>query len=265
MFIRRPLLAPDEEYFRLLETYGPAARQYRQRGLTLSPEQYHASLWSGVLTQHVIAVEATGEPRGLLCCYGADFRDGHAYLAVILAEEVRMTGQPVALLIEFIDELFAEFGFRKLYAEVDEHNLDQFPSMMTRSAFELEGRLSSHTLHGGRYWDRLHFGLHADRWAQFRRRFTAEAEAYQAIVELVGARGLVLGDAASAQVQLGAVGVDSLEFAELYECLEALADRPLPDDLLEVTSTVGDLAHFVDTFRSQRESSAGAELEQVGR
>ena len=52
----------------------------------------------------------------------------------------------------FVRYLFANWAFRKLYAEVRAFNLAQFGSGIGRM-FEVEGVLTEHAFHDGRYWD----------------------------------------------------------------------------------------------------------------
>lgn len=244
--MRRTVLPGDEDYFRRLETTGSTGALYRQRGQSLSPEQYHASLWAGVLTQNTVVDDVSGAPVGLLCCYGPDFRNGHASLAVIFDESRRGTAWAMRHMYGFIDELFVNFPFRKLYAEVAEFNLGQLNSFPSKEFVEIEGRKIAHEYHDGQYWDLFSFAIHRERWITYRQKLTDEGVRAVEIVDaiFIARTGAPL-DQVPGEELLSDLGLDSLDLAEITEALDGMAPHDVPSDLYESLATTADVKHFL--------------------
>jgi RimJ/RimL family protein N-acetyltransferase len=163
----RPVTQGDYELIRMAETTGSDSLIYRHRGVTPSPEEFAASLWRGVLTQWVIAEKASGAPVGVATSYGADFRSGHVYVAGIVFPPFRGHGWPLEGFQLLIDDLFATFGFRKLYGDLYSSNLQQFSSIVHGLGIE-EGRLRAHELIAGTYEDRVTVAIYRDDWERHR-------------------------------------------------------------------------------------------------
>jgi len=147
-----PMTAADEPAALRLHTEGGALTRYRLRGTTPSPEQFHRFLWDQVLVQHLVV--AGTEVIGMVTAFEADHRNRHAHVAAIAAPAHRSTGLVPWALLRFVDELFATFDLRKLYAEVLEPNLAAFGSGLDRR-FAIEGRLRGHEYVDGDYVDLL--------------------------------------------------------------------------------------------------------------
>ena len=126
--------------------------RWRFHGRVVGPDEFAATLWTDVLSQ-LIAVRTTdGAPVAWLAAYGPNLRDGHARLGVAAWPEFHGRVSTWESVFLFVRYLFANWAFRKLYAEVRAFNLAQFGSGTGRM-FDVEGVLTEHAFHDGRYWD----------------------------------------------------------------------------------------------------------------
>lgn len=163
----------DLDYLFRLHTTGDHLVRYRLRGQTPSPESFHRLLWEGVTAQFVVRSDA-GTPVGLVSCFGSDFRNRHAHVGVLGDPAWHGSGVLVAGAWHFIGYLFAEFDFRKLYAEVLEANFETMRTGIGR-LFEVEGRLTRHEYLDGAYQDLYVLALDRRRWRQQHERLAARA------------------------------------------------------------------------------------------
>lgn len=159
----RPLTAADYDVVYRAEMDPATVQLYRHRGYTPSPDAFIQSLWSGVLTQHVIASASDHQPVGLVTAYNADLRDGYAYISAIVFPAFRGLGWPLEGLRLMISNLFDNFPLGKLYANVLEPNMSQFGVGAMRLA-KVEARLGSHALVEGARVDRLTLALYREDW-----------------------------------------------------------------------------------------------------
>lgn len=166
----RPLGTPDYAWLYETGVGGEVAPRWRFRGTTPSPDDFVRALWDGVLVQFV--VEHGGSPVGMVTCYGADFRSGHAYFAIVAHPRASGTGLVIEGTVLFVDYLFDVFPFRKLYAEVLSVNLPAFASAVGRYLVE-EGRLREHERYGEGYCDLHTFAVYRDHWREAGRRLRA--------------------------------------------------------------------------------------------
>lgn len=149
-------------------TDGANTANFRLAGQTPSPEEFHRLLWAGTVAQYLVCTDRE-VPTGLVSCFEADFRNGHAHLAAIAAPAFTGTGALLAGLGAFVNRLFDTFPFRKLYAEVLGTNLPAFASGMSR-VFEREGLLRNHVFTNGAYDDLHVLSLTREHWAVHRQR-----------------------------------------------------------------------------------------------
>ena len=107
---------------------------------------------------------ASNEPVGHVVAFNANMRHRHVHVAMVVRPD--RVGRSWALegAQLFIDYLFANWDFRKVYAEVVDFNLAQFGSMVDLAVFDIEGRLTEHEYYGGRYWDVVVVALRRERW-----------------------------------------------------------------------------------------------------
>lgn len=159
----RPVTTSDYDWIYSTSLSEATSYRWRTRGATPSPEAFVQHLWNAVLCQFILEASETKERLGLSQCYNADFRNGHAYISVLLAEEFRSRAWPLEGVFRFLDYVFATFGFRKLYFETPGFNIDQFASAIGRYLKE-EGRLRDHEIFNGTYHDLYFLALYRDDW-----------------------------------------------------------------------------------------------------
>lgn len=170
----RPLTSGDYEYLRLQEQAAPDVAFYRHRGWSVSPEAYPESLWSSVLTQHLIVENSTDRVVGIVASYGYDQINGTAKFAIFVFLPFRGLGWPMEACRILFSYLFLAFPIRKLYAEVLAPNLAQFGRGFPTLLYE-EGRLREHSFAGGRYVDQHILSITRERWFQDRRGFAGSS------------------------------------------------------------------------------------------
>lgn len=163
----RPLNPADYGPIRSAECAPSVGVFYRHRGVTLAPDQFVQSLWTGVLVQFAVCQVTTGELTGTVAVYGTDFRNGHARLAAMVMPAYLQAGWPLEGIQLLLDYVFDVFPFRKLYADVLEPNLSPFRSSVG-DLFRLEGRLIGHEYYAGTYLDSFTLAVHRDDWRAHR-------------------------------------------------------------------------------------------------
>jgi RimJ/RimL family protein N-acetyltransferase len=166
----RAVLASDYDFLFQLAVDERTAPHWRYRGAPPRPEAFVGELWDGVLTQFIVERKDQRERLGLVTAYDARARDGHCHIAAIFRPDTRIW--PLEAVFLFVNYLFAEFGFRKLYGEVIEYNLEPFVSAVGRW-LEPEAVLRGHELHAGRYWDVHVLALWRERFERDRERLLA--------------------------------------------------------------------------------------------
>jgi RimJ/RimL family protein N-acetyltransferase len=162
----RPVEASDYGPLFRLATHSELQRTWRFRGSTPSPEAFLQSLWESVLAQFVIVRRSNSNVIGLVTVYRADFRIGHAYLALVLHPEVRGRGVwAYESMLLFLNYVFVNWNFRKLYGETGEHSFESFRSG-EGIEFHVEGRLSGHEWFAGNYLDVVITAIYRDEWME---------------------------------------------------------------------------------------------------
>jgi RimJ/RimL family protein N-acetyltransferase len=136
---------------------------WRFRGTTPSPEMFVQRLWANVLAQFVAVRVSDGAPIGLASAYNADFKNGHAYLALALEPDFTAARWAHDITVLFVNYLFCGWPFRKLYGETGERNMRSF-SRGSGKYFHEEGRLKAHEYFDGRYWDTVLTAMYRDEW-----------------------------------------------------------------------------------------------------
>jgi len=141
--------------------------RWRFRGATPRPDAFESALWEGVLAQFAIVRRNSTELLGLVVAYGADLRNGHVHVGLILAPAYQGLGWPIEAATLFAIYLFTVWPLRKLYADVAGYNYAVFHSGVGRY-FREEGRLEQHEFHDGSYWDLHLLALMREDWDKFR-------------------------------------------------------------------------------------------------
>ncbi|CAO5244475.1 GNAT family N-acetyltransferase [Frankia sp. AgKG'84/4] len=157
--------SPDLPFLYALATSTETGYRWRYHGRIPPMDKFEADLWQNVLAQFVVRRRADGEPVGQVVCYSPDINNGHASLGAVFTPRVSGSGQALQVVRRFLDYLFANWRFHKIYLEMPEHNYDTIRSGDGK-VFEVEGRLKRHLYHGGRYWDQLILAVTRERFQE---------------------------------------------------------------------------------------------------
>jgi len=148
----RPVYPDDYRYLYSLATSERVGYRWRERGMTPSPEDFARALWDRVLAQFIIVTKSDDRPIGLVICSAANFRNGFAYISLVLDPSVWRSGWPLEGILLFLNYIFMNWNFRKLYLEAPEFTYKDFRSGEGRLFIE-EGVLREHEYYDDRYWD----------------------------------------------------------------------------------------------------------------
>jgi RimJ/RimL family protein N-acetyltransferase len=161
----RPLAQNDYAYLYDLSLSAENNARWRYRGATPSPERFVSDLWSGVLAQFLVETPEPRKRAGLVVAYNADLANGTVYLGVLIDNAHHRKVWPLEGVMLFVDYLFQNWTFRKVYAETTEFSAAHFSSG-AKTLFEEEGRLREHQYFQGRYWDYIYYSLTRKRWEE---------------------------------------------------------------------------------------------------
>ncbi len=161
----RPLAQNDYAYLYELSLSAENNARWRYRGATPSPERFVADLWSGVQAQFIIETPEPRKRAGLVVAYNADLADGTVYLGALIDNEHHCKVWPMEGVLLFVDYLFQNWAFRKVYAETTEFSAAHFSSGVGKF-FEEEGRFRQHQYFKGRYWDYIIYALTRQLWEE---------------------------------------------------------------------------------------------------
>ena len=218
--------------------------RWRLRGATPSPERFAQILWADILAQFVMVRRSDRKPVGLVQGYRADHMGRHCYIAVLLAEPMLNQGWPLDGIGLFMDYLFRNWDFHKLYAEANSFNVPQFRSL-GEHMFRQEGHLREHSRQGHLSSDLYIYALYRTDWEDSGAcgRIRGEVRAPKTTVRPLA---LVLQDefgidptTVTASTRLSDdLGLDSIDVLELSVILE---DR-LPANYADYEwGTIGDI------------------------
>lgn len=218
--------------------------RWRLRGATPSPERFAQFLWADILAQFVVVRRSDRKPVGLVQGYRPEHIGRHCYIAALLAEPALQQGWPLDGIGLFMDYLFRNWDFHKIYAEVNSFNIPQFASL-GKNLFEMEGQLREHSRQGHVSSDLYIYALYRDVWEK------SEACArvrglHQRNPTEMKPLALVLKDEFNidpATITAGTrlfddLGLDSIDILELTVLLEDRLPSNYPECRIE---TVGDL------------------------
>lgn len=114
----------------------------------------------------IVRSKRTKQPIGMAALMDIDRQNGHAALALGIAEEKhRLAGFGVDLMIVLCDIVFDEFGFSRCYMRVNDNNPLGLNSALS-FGFQKEGRLRRHIFTGGQYTDQWILGLLKEEYEQ---------------------------------------------------------------------------------------------------
>lgn len=158
-----PVLEKHIAYLSSLASAPATSYRWRYRGMTPSPDHFVRDLWRGVLCQFVIQRNESKSPIGLITAFGADLRNGYAYMAIVIDQKYARRVHAIEAAKLFNDYLFVNFPLRKVYAETPGWNVAQFGSG-AEARFREEARLRTHEFFAGRYWDSHIFAYYRSDW-----------------------------------------------------------------------------------------------------
>lgn len=166
----RPLTPADYQELYYLETTGSVAWRWRQRGRSVSFEEFVRGLWTGVLTQFIVT-DLEGTKLGLALAYDADFANGIARIAVVKFRPDDRNPNFLLGCALFINYVFYWWPFRKLYGETAETNFQQMKSGVDEGVFEVEGILKEYAYRDGQYESVFIVAISRSAWAELAARF----------------------------------------------------------------------------------------------
>lgn len=159
----RPVQSEDYDYLYDLSLAMPNIVRWRYRGRTPSPDEFVQSLWHSVLCQFVIEARESRQPVGLVLAYSPEFQAGWCYIAIIADPRLHGKGLAIEGLVILIDYVFANWNFRKLYADSVDFNYSTFASG-AGDVFEHEATLREYEYFDGELWDLHYISIRRDRW-----------------------------------------------------------------------------------------------------
>jgi RimJ/RimL family protein N-acetyltransferase len=160
----REITSRDYDYLYHLSLSEGLTHRWRYRGLTPSPDEFVRNLWLNVAAQFLVENRRTGSPIGHVIAFDTSHRDHWVHAAAVGQPDVESTGLIIEALGTFIDYLFLNFDFNKIYFSSIEFSYRSFRSGR-EWLFREEGRLAQHSFFGGRYWDMVLFAIFRSDWA----------------------------------------------------------------------------------------------------
>jgi len=164
----RPITPGDLPALRQLELSDHLAPTWRYAGATPSPAEHEHFTWAGQLAGFVVIDVASQDYLGICSCINPDHINRFAYLA--LCRFGGMERSPVYLqgALLFLNYVFQNWDFEKLYVETPGHALAQFSSSVGRLFVE-EGVLRDHLYRVGGRVDLHILAIYRDQWLQYGR------------------------------------------------------------------------------------------------
>ncbi len=163
----RPVMPADYDVIYLASVHPERGFRWRFKGETPSPDDVIGSLWRGVHAQFIVAGADDERPIGLVVCYQASPENGTAYIGFQrLAWDRPAGGETFEGMVHFIEFLFRNRPFRKLYAEVPGYNATGVWGG-TPTIFKQEGCLAANEFHHQKWWDLQILTLDRVRWARW--------------------------------------------------------------------------------------------------
>jgi RimJ/RimL family protein N-acetyltransferase len=160
----RTITTRDYDYLYHLSLSEGLTHRWRYRGLTPGPDEFVRNLWLNVTAQFLVENRRTRSPIGHVIAFDASHRDHWVHAAAVGQPDVESTGLIIEALGTFVDYLFMNFDFNKIYFSSIEFSYQAFSSGRAW-LFREEGRLAQHCFYGGRYWDMVLFTIFREDWA----------------------------------------------------------------------------------------------------
>lgn len=161
----RPIMQEDVDFLYLLATDPETGYRWRLRGSTPSRAEFERVLWDQVHVQFlIVTTDAKAMRVGLASCFAADLHSGHAQLAMILSPPFIARGLLADVGLLFVDLLFQDWPFRKLYVQMPDFVFRGQERGLARF-FTYEGCLAGHHYHDGRYFDSHILSTSRELWS----------------------------------------------------------------------------------------------------
>jgi len=156
-----PVRPADIEAIYELSVEGTNWTRWIFRGGNVSPSDVAARVFQpGVLTQVVARSHSGGAIGAHLIAYEA--QRYHVKVGIVTSGTWQLTGLPVEAMLFFMDFLFGNWPFRKLYIEMMGSEWERQHSL--GRVFEVEGRLSQHDYYNGQFDDLVIGACSRDRF-----------------------------------------------------------------------------------------------------
>lgn len=163
------LVAPRPDHFAGLyeiATSDQIAWRWRYNGVIPTYEEFVRTFNNGVLSQLVVTQPGKGIAKGLVVAYNANFQNGNASLAALVAEDLMHTGAGIEAANLFLRYAFQTWDLHKCYLELPEFNAEQFASGIG-GIMHKEGRLRDHHYYAGRRWDQIILAIYRDEFLEW--------------------------------------------------------------------------------------------------
>lgn len=107
----------------------------------------------------IVSKKNSGEPLGVAAIMDIDRQNGHACIALGIADSTnRLNWYGIDLMILLCDIVFYQFGFQRLYMRINDNNQLALRTA-TNFGFQIEGQLRKHIFINGQYVDQWIVGL----------------------------------------------------------------------------------------------------------
>jgi RimJ/RimL family protein N-acetyltransferase len=166
----RAVRPDDFQFIYALATSNEVGFRWRYRGQIPHFQTFVDNLVRDTLVDFVVMDRTDMTRLGYVAGYGADLRNGHCHVEVVMAPPTVGSALGMEGAILLLEYLFHTWPFRKLYFEIPEFNVPLLDGFIERHA-TLEGRLIEYAYLGGKYWDQLICSLHRDSWESSSPRF----------------------------------------------------------------------------------------------
>jgi hypothetical protein len=143
--------------------------RWRYRGQLPPYEIFVQQVHSDVLAHFIVTDLGSGVPRGYVVAYGADLRNRHCYVGVLVDPMQVGFGVGSEALSLLTTYLFATWDLHKVFAEVPEFTMQTMQGKLDRLSadsrrFQLEATLSEYLYFDGRMWDMHVVSMAAADW-----------------------------------------------------------------------------------------------------
>lgn len=89
---------------------------------------------------------------GFIYSYESELKDRHCKMTVYITEKYRNTGIGAYVGLKFMDYLFINYPYRRLYCDVYEYNTQSLNSLL-QCGLEEMGRMKEYQFYDGEYYD----------------------------------------------------------------------------------------------------------------